>query len=56
MYVANQSKAHSDKRAKGRATITLKNKLRYLVTEQFYAIGTEKRVQHPLVQQLLKPP
>ena len=25
------------------------------VTEQFYAIGTEKRVQHPLVQQLLKP-
>jgi LysR family transcriptional activator of nhaA len=26
------------------------------VTEQFYAIGTEKRVQHPLVQQLLKTP
>ena len=26
------------------------------VTEQFYAIGSEKRVQHPLVQKLLKPP
>ena len=26
------------------------------VTEQFYAIGTEKRVQHPLVQQLLRSP
>jgi LysR family transcriptional activator of nhaA len=25
------------------------------VTEQFYAIGTEKQVQHPLVEQLLKP-
>lgn len=26
------------------------------VTEHFYAIGTEKKVQHPLVQRLLKPP
>ncbi len=26
------------------------------VTEHFYAIGTEKRVQHPLVRQLLKLP
>jgi LysR family transcriptional activator of nhaA len=25
------------------------------VTEHFYAIGTEKRVQHPLVQRLLHP-
>ena len=25
------------------------------VTEHFYAIGTEKKVQHPLVQQLLQP-
>ena len=26
------------------------------VTEHFYAIGTEKKVQHPLVQRLLHPP
>jgi LysR family transcriptional activator of nhaA len=26
------------------------------VTEHFFAIGTEKKVQHPLVQRLLKPP
>jgi LysR family transcriptional activator of nhaA len=25
------------------------------VTEQFFAIGTEKKVQHPLVQRLLQP-
>ncbi len=26
------------------------------VTEHFFAVGTEKKVQHPLVQRLLKPP
>jgi LysR family transcriptional activator of nhaA len=25
------------------------------VSEQFFAIGTEKKVQHPLVQRLLQP-
>jgi hypothetical protein len=25
------------------------------VTEHFFAIGTEKKVQHPLVQRLLHP-
>jgi LysR family transcriptional activator of nhaA len=25
------------------------------VTEHFFAIGTEKKVQHPLVQRLLQP-
>ena len=26
------------------------------VTERFFAIGTERKVRHPLVQRLLRPP